>query len=95
MPKPTPDYFERLGALVAIDNAAARPTRSILEAFSGVEMATIPVGTAEDLETAVSRARAAQQGWAKQSPAERAKVLKKFSESVSYTHLTLPTKRIV
>ncbi|WP_273491262.1 succinic semialdehyde dehydrogenase [Gordonia otitidis] len=82
MPKPTPDYFDRLGALVAIDNAAARPTRSILEAFSGVEMATIPVGTAEDLETAVSRARAAQQGWAKQSPDERAKVLKKFSELV-------------
>ncbi len=82
MPKPTPDYFARLGALVAIDNASARPTRPVLEAFSGVEMATIPVATAEDLETAVARARAAQQGWAKRSPRERAKVINAFSDLV-------------
>ncbi|MGV9827355.1 succinic semialdehyde dehydrogenase [Gordonia sp. NPDC003429] len=82
MPKPTPDYFARLGKLVAIDNADARPTRPVLEAFSGVEMATIPVATAEDLETAVARARVAQEGWAKQSSAERAAVLNRFSELV-------------
>lgn len=82
MPKPTPDYFDRLGALVAIDNADQRPTRPVLEAFSGVEMATIPVGTAEDLETAVARARVAQEGWAKRSPADRAKVLDRFAELV-------------
>ena len=82
MPKPTADYFARLGALVAIDNAAERPTRSVLEAFSGAEMATIPVGTADDLEQAVARARVAQEGWAKRTPAERAKVLDAFSELV-------------
>ncbi|PWD42409.1 succinic semialdehyde dehydrogenase [Gordonia paraffinivorans] len=82
MPKPTADYFDRLGALVAIDDAASRPTRPVLEAFSGVEMATIPVGTAEDLEAAVARARQAQQGWAAKTPAERAAVLDRFSELV-------------
>lgn len=82
MPKPTADYFARLGALVAFDNAAERPTRSVLEAFSGAEMATIPVGTADDLEQAVARARVAQEGWAKRTPAERAKVLDAFSELV-------------
>ncbi|WP_276207386.1 succinic semialdehyde dehydrogenase [Gordonia polyisoprenivorans] len=82
MARPTPEYFARLGALVAIDNAADRPTRPVLEAFSGVEMATIPVGTAADLETAVARARAAQEGWAARSPQDRAKVLDKFSELV-------------
>ena len=54
----------------------------MLEAFSGVEMATIPVGTAEDLEVAVARARQAQQGWAAKTPAERAAVLDRFSELV-------------
>ncbi|MFT4044678.1 MAG: succinic semialdehyde dehydrogenase [Gordonia sp. (in: high G+C Gram-positive bacteria)] len=82
MPKPTPEYFARLGALVAIDNASARPTRSVLEAFSGAEMATIPVATAEDLGTAVARARAAQQGWAKRPASERARILDRFSQLV-------------
>lgn len=85
MPKPTPDYFRRLAALVAVDDADKRPTKPILEAFSGIEMATIPVATAEDLEIAVSRARAAQEGWALKTPAERAKVINRFSELV-YAH---------
>ncbi|MDL9935385.1 succinic semialdehyde dehydrogenase [Gordonia sp. ABSL1-1] len=82
MPKPSAEYFARLGALVAIDDASARPTRPVLEAFSGVEMATIPVGTAADLEAAVARARVAQQGWATRTAAERAKVLARFAELV-------------
>lgn len=82
MPKPTPAIFDRLKALVAIDNADDRPTRSILEAFSGVEMATIPVATAEDLEKAVARARVAQEGWATRTPAQRVEVISVFSELV-------------
>ncbi|MFW0793062.1 succinic semialdehyde dehydrogenase [Gordonia sp. CPCC 205515] len=82
MPTPTAEYFRRLGGLVAIDDAAARPTRSVLEAFSGVEMATIPVGTAEDLEAAVARARTAQEGWGQRTPAQRAEVLDRFAELV-------------
>ncbi len=82
MPQPTADYFARLGALVAIDDADKRPTRTIVEAFSGADMATIPVGTADDLEVAVTRARAAQTQWASRKPADRAKVLYKFADLV-------------
>ena len=80
MPKPTPDYFKRLAALAAIDGE--RPTKPVLEAFSGAEMATIPVGTAEDLEFAVARGRAAQVEWAARPVAERAAILDKFAELV-------------
>ncbi|MGW0037898.1 succinic semialdehyde dehydrogenase [Gordonia sp. NPDC003376] len=81
MPRPTADYFTRLGALVAIDDAD-RPARPVLEAFSGAEMATIPVGTAEDLETAVARARTAQRTWAARTADDRASVINRFSELV-------------
>jgi len=80
MPKPSPDYFARLAALIAIDGE--RPTKPVLEAFSGAEMATIPVGTADDIELAVARARAAQVQWGAQSSQSRAKVLNRFSELV-------------
>ncbi|WP_412475468.1 succinic semialdehyde dehydrogenase [Gordonia sp. LUNF6] len=83
MPKPAPAYFQRLAALAAIDNPADRPTRPVLEAYSGVEMATVPVGTAEDLELAVARARAAQSAWGDRSAADRAKVINRFSELVN------------
>ncbi len=80
MPKPSPDYFTRLASLIAIDGE--RPTKPVLEAFSGAEMATIPVGTADDVELAVARARAAQVQWGAQSAQSRAKVLNRFSELV-------------
>ncbi|MFT3660557.1 MAG: succinic semialdehyde dehydrogenase [Gordonia sp. (in: high G+C Gram-positive bacteria)] len=82
MAKPTPEYFTRLAALAAIDDPAARQTKPVLEAFSGAEMATVPVGTADDLKLAVERARVAQKEWAQVRPADRAKVLSKFSELV-------------
>lgn len=59
-----------------------RATRPVLEAFSGAGVATIPVGTAEDLQTAVDRARVVQEGWAQLLPAKRAKVLDAFAELV-------------
>ncbi|WP_078294056.1 succinic semialdehyde dehydrogenase [Mycobacterium sp. D16R24] len=80
MPKPSPAYFKRLAALVAIDGV--RPTKPILEAFSGDEMAKIAVGTVEDLELAVERARVAQVEWANRGASDRAKVLGRFSELV-------------
>lgn len=82
MAKPTPAYFKRLAALAAIDDPADRPAKPVLEAFSGAEMATIPVGTAEDLELAVQRARAAQADWAARSAADRAAVIDRFAELV-------------
>ncbi|MFZ2511207.1 MAG: succinic semialdehyde dehydrogenase [Gordonia sp. (in: high G+C Gram-positive bacteria)] len=82
MAKPTPDYFTRLAALAAIDDPASRPAKPVLEAFSATEMATVPVGTAADLELAVERARQAQSAWAGRTPSERAKVVGKFSDLV-------------
>ncbi|GAC57669.1 putative aldehyde dehydrogenase [Gordonia hirsuta DSM 44140 = NBRC 16056] len=82
MAKPTPDYFTRLAALAAIDDPADRPTKPVLEAFSATEMATIPVGTAEDVVRAVERARQAQTDWAAKTPTERAKVFNTFSDLV-------------
>lgn len=82
MPKPSTAYFQRLAALAAIETSADRQTRPVLEAFSGVEMATIPVATADDLELAVARARAAQAAWGDRSAADRAKVINRFSELV-------------
>ncbi|MGO3325034.1 succinic semialdehyde dehydrogenase [Gordonia sp. (in: high G+C Gram-positive bacteria)] len=80
MPKPSPAYFTRLAALAAIDEQ--RPSKPVLEAFSGAEMATVPVATADDLERAVARARTAQVDWAARTPAQRAKVIAVFSDLV-------------
>ncbi len=82
MAKPTPETFDRLRELAAIDKPDDRGTRPVLEAFSGAEMTTIPVATAEDLQTAVDRARVVQEGWAQLSVAKRAKVLDAFAELV-------------
>ncbi|WP_026918537.1 succinic semialdehyde dehydrogenase [Gordonia shandongensis] len=82
MSKPSPAYFQRLAALAAIDDPAGRETRPVLEAFSGAEMATIPVATAEDLELAVARARSAQSAWGDRSAKARAAVVNRFSELV-------------
>ena len=82
MPKATPDYFERLAALAAIDDPASRRQKPVPEAFTGEQMATIPVADIEDLDRAVERARAAQPAWAARKPSQRAKVLNKFAELV-------------
>lgn len=82
MPKPTAGTFDRLRELVAIEDPAQRDTRPILEAFTGTEMTTIPVGTADDVRTAFAKARAAQAAWANTWPKERAKILLKFADLV-------------
>ena len=82
MPKPDSAYFARLAELIAIDDVDKRKTKPVLEAFSGTEMATIPVGTADDVTVAVERARAAQKDWAKRTPEQRAKIINRFSELV-------------
>ncbi|WP_290706132.1 succinic semialdehyde dehydrogenase [Gordonia sp. UBA5067] len=82
MPAPSPAVFKRLSQLVAIDPAAKRKTRPIVEAFSGTELSHIPIGTAKDLEVAVAAARVAQQGWAARTPQERAEVLYAFARLV-------------
>ncbi|GGC64351.1 succinate-semialdehyde dehydrogenase (NADP(+)) [Hoyosella rhizosphaerae] len=82
MAAPSAETFARLAKLVAIDDPDARPTRTVYETFTGRELATIPVATAEDAIAAVERARVAQKEWAKVPVAERAKIFHKYHDLV-------------
>ena len=65
--------------------------------------AKIFMGKAEHMRAAIDAADAARTSWAATLAAERERLLMRFAdeleaarnETVSYTHLTLPTKRIV
>ncbi|MEV0947062.1 succinic semialdehyde dehydrogenase [Rhodococcus sp. NPDC049939] len=82
MPAPTAATFARLADLIAIPDAADRPTRSVVEAFTGKELATVPVGTAQDAKDAVARARVAQKEWAKRPASERAAIFHRYRDLV-------------
>lgn len=82
MAAPSAATFERLVDLVAIPDAAERPTRPIIEVFTGRELATVPVGTAADAEAAIERARAAQVAWAARPVAERAAIIHRYRDLV-------------
>lgn len=82
MPVPSDAVFDRLRALVAISDLAARPTRTVDEVFTGRPMASIPVGTAADVEAAFATARAAQADWAKRPVADRIAVIERYRDLV-------------
>ncbi|MBU3749220.1 MAG: succinate-semialdehyde dehydrogenase (NADP(+)) [Mycobacterium sp.] len=82
MSAPSADVFERLRSLVAIDNVAERPTRTVEEVFTGQPLASIPVGTAADVQAATDRARAAQQAWAHKPVGERLEVIRNYRDLV-------------
>ncbi|EOM74302.1 succinate-semialdehyde dehydrogenase (NADP(+)) [Rhodococcus rhodnii] len=82
MPAPSAATFDRLRRLVAIDDADSRPTRSVVEVFTGRQLATIPVGTAADAVAAVERARVAQREWAKRPVSERAEIFHRYRDLV-------------
>lgn len=82
MPAPSAATFSRLADLIAIPDAAARPTKSITEVFTGKELATIPVGTAEDVDGAIARARVAQKAWAERPVSERAEIFHRYRDLV-------------
>ncbi|MBC2641294.1 MULTISPECIES: succinic semialdehyde dehydrogenase [unclassified Rhodococcus (in: high G+C Gram-positive bacteria)] len=82
MPVPTAATFARLADLIAIPDAADRPTRSVVEAFTGKELATVPVGTAQDAKDAIARARVAQKEWAKRPVTERAAIFHRYRDLV-------------
>ncbi|WP_280423276.1 succinic semialdehyde dehydrogenase [Nocardia carnea] len=89
MPAPDTAVFDRLSALAAIDDTEVRARRTIDEVFTGNPLGSVPVGTATDVETAVTRARAAQTHWAARPAAERARVLHRFRELVVAQRATL------
>lgn len=82
MPIPDTTVFDRWSALAAIDDVAERSQRTIDEVFTGVPLGSVPVGTAADVEAAVTRARAAQVHWAARPAADRARVLHRFRDLV-------------
>lgn len=82
MPAPSAADFDRLCRLVAIDDSDARESRTIDEVFTGKQIATIPVGTADDVAAAFTRARGAQAEWANRPVAERCAVIERFRDLV-------------
>ncbi|MGV9803604.1 succinic semialdehyde dehydrogenase [Mycobacterium sp. NPDC003449] len=83
MPAPSATDFARLRKLAAITDVDARQSRSIDEVFTGRELTTIPVGTAEDVTTAFAKARAAQAEWAARPVKERCAAIERFRELVA------------
>jgi succinate-semialdehyde dehydrogenase / glutarate-semialdehyde dehydrogenase len=82
MPAPSAATFARLADLIAIPDAKDRPTRSVIEVFTGKELTTIPIGTAQDAKDAIARARVAQRAWAEQPVTERAAVFHRYRDLV-------------
>ena len=82
MPAPSADVFDRLRSLVAIEDPAARPTRTVEEVFTGRPLAEIPVGTAADVEAAFVKARAAQVQWAQRPVADRIRIVERYRDLV-------------
>ncbi len=82
MPAPTQETFDRLAALVAIDEPQQREQRTVREVFTGRELATIPVGTADDAAAAIAKARAAQREWAARPVEERAAIFRRYHRLV-------------
>jgi succinate-semialdehyde dehydrogenase / glutarate-semialdehyde dehydrogenase len=82
MPAPSAATFARLANLVAIPAAKDRPTRAVVEVFTGRELATIAVGTAQDAKDAIARARVAQKVWAQRPVAERAAIFHRYRDLV-------------
>ncbi len=78
MSVPPSATFARLRSLIAIDDPDNRPAAPICNVFTGEELTTIPVGTADDVTRAVAKALVAQQQWAGRPVAERAQVLERF-----------------
>lgn len=82
MPAPSAADFARLRKLVAIADIDARPSKPIEEVFTGRELTTIPVGTADDVTAAFAKARAAQREWAARPVTERSAIIERFRDLV-------------
>ncbi|MFN8089997.1 MAG: succinic semialdehyde dehydrogenase [Mycobacterium sp.] len=82
MPAPSEAVFDRLRGLAALADADNRPTRTIVEVFTGKPLTTIPVGTAEDVDVAFAAARTAQAEWAQRPVSERLAVVRRYRDLV-------------
>lgn len=77
-----PETLSRLATLVTLADETDRERLPVVAPFTGEELATVPAGTAVDVEAAVDRARAAQSTWAEQSIRDRAAILRRFRSLV-------------
>jgi len=82
MPVPSSDVFKRLATHIAIPTEAQRDSSEVIEPFTGNTLASVPMGTAEDVEAAVKRARVAQKVWTDTPIAERAAVLNRYHDLI-------------
>ncbi len=82
MPAPSADVFGRLLPLAAIQDFAARPTKTVEEVFTGKPLATIPVGTAADVQAAFEKARVAQVDWASRPVSDRVRIIARYRDLV-------------
>jgi len=78
-----PDRAEtdRLAARVAVPSEG-RETMEVTSPLTGAVVGVVPVGTADDVEAAVARAREAQVGWAATPVRDRAAVLLRYHDLV-------------
>ncbi|MFB7718250.1 MULTISPECIES: succinic semialdehyde dehydrogenase [unclassified Nocardia] len=82
MPVPSMTTFDRLRTLAALEDPDGRQAAPVREVFTGKQITTIPIGTAEDVLSAITKARAAQIEWAAQPITERARILERFRDLV-------------
>lgn len=82
MPAPSAADFARLRRLVAIADVDGRPSKTIDEVFTGRQLTTIPIGTADDVAAAFAEARAAQADWASRPVKERCAVVERYRDLV-------------
>ncbi|MEV6071365.1 succinic semialdehyde dehydrogenase [Nocardia sp. NPDC052001] len=68
----------RLRGLIAIDDQQGHAAQPVREVYTGQEIASVPIGTAEDVRVAFERARKAQAQWMNRPFAERAAILERF-----------------
>src|SRR5688500_4997401 len=71
-----------VAGLAARVTASGGETTDINTPFTGDRLATLPISSAADVETAYTKARAAQEAWAALSPSERAKPFLKFVDAL-------------
>jgi succinate-semialdehyde dehydrogenase / glutarate-semialdehyde dehydrogenase len=78
MSAPPAAVFDRLRKLVAIADPGSRESKTITEVFTGKDLTTIPIGTADDVAAAFDRARQAQGTWARRPVKERCAIIDRF-----------------
>lgn len=82
MPAPSAATFDRLRHLAAVESDTDPRSKVVNEVFTGKPLATIPVGTAADVEAAFEKARAAQRDWGSRPIAERIAVVERYRDLI-------------